>query len=298
MLDRVSPRLKCTSPGNGDLPPRARCSKIAIPRIATIWSGCSRNREQRTSTPHWRRHTARLLAGGGRRRSSARRSCSRPLKFWRPGRTTSAALSLAKKARPLGGFGETNRAVQILRYYAGEAQQPDGEHYPSRHNQTCSTPCGSRSASARSSPPGTSRSRFRPGRSPRRSPSATRSSSNRPATRRSGSALGRSAGRCRVAGRRARSRHRQRGKRRRSAVERSAVVAISFTGSTRSARNCVTSRPNAEPNSNSTRRQEPGHRAGRRRYRSRPAARDPGAMSHRSKMHRHQPRDHRPQPGR
>lgn len=29
------------------------------------------------------------------------------------------------------GVGETNRAVQILRYYAGEAQQPDGEHYPS-----------------------------------------------------------------------------------------------------------------------------------------------------------------------
>ena len=29
------------------------------------------------------------------------------------------------------GIGETNRAVQILRYYAGEAQQPDGEHYPS-----------------------------------------------------------------------------------------------------------------------------------------------------------------------
>lgn len=29
------------------------------------------------------------------------------------------------------GIGETTRAVQILRYYAGEAQQPDGEHYPS-----------------------------------------------------------------------------------------------------------------------------------------------------------------------
>ena len=29
------------------------------------------------------------------------------------------------------GMGETTRAVQILRYYAGEAQQPTGEHYPS-----------------------------------------------------------------------------------------------------------------------------------------------------------------------
>ena len=29
------------------------------------------------------------------------------------------------------GIGETTRAVQILRYYAGEAQQPSGEHYPS-----------------------------------------------------------------------------------------------------------------------------------------------------------------------
>ncbi len=29
------------------------------------------------------------------------------------------------------GIGETTRAVQILRYYAGEAQQPTGEHYPS-----------------------------------------------------------------------------------------------------------------------------------------------------------------------
>ena len=34
------------------------------------------------------------------------------------------------------GIGETNRAVQILRYYAGEAQQPDGEHYPSANNTT------------------------------------------------------------------------------------------------------------------------------------------------------------------
>jgi aldehyde dehydrogenase (NAD+) len=29
------------------------------------------------------------------------------------------------------GIGETTRAVQILRYFAGEAQQPVGEHYPS-----------------------------------------------------------------------------------------------------------------------------------------------------------------------
>jgi alpha-ketoglutaric semialdehyde dehydrogenase len=29
------------------------------------------------------------------------------------------------------GIGETTRAVQILRYFAGEAQQPNGEHYPS-----------------------------------------------------------------------------------------------------------------------------------------------------------------------
>ncbi|MEJ7763062.1 MAG: aldehyde dehydrogenase family protein [Thermomicrobiales bacterium] len=29
------------------------------------------------------------------------------------------------------GIGETTRAAQILRYYAGDAQQPDGEHYPS-----------------------------------------------------------------------------------------------------------------------------------------------------------------------
>ncbi len=34
------------------------------------------------------------------------------------------------------GIGETSRAVQILRYYAGEAQQPTGEHYPSANPAT------------------------------------------------------------------------------------------------------------------------------------------------------------------
>lgn len=34
------------------------------------------------------------------------------------------------------GIGETTRAVQILRYFAGEAQQPSGEHYPSANPQT------------------------------------------------------------------------------------------------------------------------------------------------------------------
>jgi acyl-CoA reductase-like NAD-dependent aldehyde dehydrogenase len=34
------------------------------------------------------------------------------------------------------GIGETGRAIQILRYVAGEIQQPDGEHYPSLNPQT------------------------------------------------------------------------------------------------------------------------------------------------------------------
>ncbi len=34
------------------------------------------------------------------------------------------------------GVGETGRAIQILRYYAGEAQQPNGEHYPSMNPDT------------------------------------------------------------------------------------------------------------------------------------------------------------------
>ena len=34
------------------------------------------------------------------------------------------------------GIGETGRAVQILRYYAGDIQQPDGEHYPSANPDT------------------------------------------------------------------------------------------------------------------------------------------------------------------
>ncbi|MFN8592991.1 MAG: aldehyde dehydrogenase family protein [Thermomicrobiales bacterium] len=34
------------------------------------------------------------------------------------------------------GMGETTRAVQILRYYAGEVQQPSGEHYPSANPLT------------------------------------------------------------------------------------------------------------------------------------------------------------------
>jgi aldehyde dehydrogenase (NAD+) len=34
------------------------------------------------------------------------------------------------------GIGETTRAMQILRYYAGEAQQPTGEHYPSNNPLT------------------------------------------------------------------------------------------------------------------------------------------------------------------
>ena len=33
-------------------------------------------------------------------------------------------------------IGETSRAVAILRYYAGEVQQPDGEHYPSANINT------------------------------------------------------------------------------------------------------------------------------------------------------------------
>ncbi|MCC6704424.1 MAG: aldehyde dehydrogenase family protein, partial [Thermomicrobiales bacterium] len=60
-----------------------------------------------------------------------------------------AAEILASRANDIGreltreegktlkeGIGETNRAVQILRYVAGEIQQPDGEHYPSANNQT------------------------------------------------------------------------------------------------------------------------------------------------------------------
>jgi aldehyde dehydrogenase (NAD+) len=34
------------------------------------------------------------------------------------------------------GLGETGRAVQILRYFAGELHQPDGEHYPSVNPNT------------------------------------------------------------------------------------------------------------------------------------------------------------------
>ena len=34
------------------------------------------------------------------------------------------------------GIGETTRAVQLLRYFAGEAQQPSGEHYPSANPLT------------------------------------------------------------------------------------------------------------------------------------------------------------------
>jgi aldehyde dehydrogenase (NAD+) len=34
------------------------------------------------------------------------------------------------------GLGETGRAVQILRYFAGELHQPDGEHYPSVNPST------------------------------------------------------------------------------------------------------------------------------------------------------------------
>ncbi len=34
------------------------------------------------------------------------------------------------------GVGETGRAVQILRYYAGDTQQPNGEHYPSMNPDT------------------------------------------------------------------------------------------------------------------------------------------------------------------
>jgi alpha-ketoglutaric semialdehyde dehydrogenase len=34
------------------------------------------------------------------------------------------------------GIGETGRAVQILRYFAGEIQQPNGEHYPSANPLT------------------------------------------------------------------------------------------------------------------------------------------------------------------
>jgi aldehyde dehydrogenase (NAD+) len=34
------------------------------------------------------------------------------------------------------GIGETGRAVQVLRYVAGEIQQPSGEHYPSMNPNT------------------------------------------------------------------------------------------------------------------------------------------------------------------
>jgi alpha-ketoglutaric semialdehyde dehydrogenase len=45
-------------------------------------------------------------------------------------------LSLEEGKTLKEGIGETTRAVQILRYYAGEAQQPTGEHYPSMNPAT------------------------------------------------------------------------------------------------------------------------------------------------------------------
>ncbi|CAN5767909.1 aldehyde dehydrogenase family protein [soil metagenome] len=45
-------------------------------------------------------------------------------------------LSLEEGKTLKEGIGETGRAVQILRYFAGEAQQPDGEHYPSANPRT------------------------------------------------------------------------------------------------------------------------------------------------------------------
>ncbi len=45
-------------------------------------------------------------------------------------------LSLEEGKTLKEGIGETGRAVQILRYFAGEAQQPNGEHYPSANPRT------------------------------------------------------------------------------------------------------------------------------------------------------------------
>ncbi|MGI9254558.1 MAG: aldehyde dehydrogenase family protein, partial [Thermomicrobiales bacterium] len=45
-------------------------------------------------------------------------------------------LSLEEGKTIKEGIGETTRAVQILRYFAGEAQQPTGEHYPSMNPAT------------------------------------------------------------------------------------------------------------------------------------------------------------------
>lgn len=69
--------------------------------------------------------------------------------FTRANHLHKAAEILASRANEIGrelsweegktlkeGIGETNRAVQILRYFAGEAQQPSGEHYPSMNPAT------------------------------------------------------------------------------------------------------------------------------------------------------------------
>jgi acyl-CoA reductase-like NAD-dependent aldehyde dehydrogenase len=55
---------------------------------------------------------------------------------WRNTSAIVRANILHKAANILEGIGETTRAVQILRYFAGEAQQPSGEHYPSMNPLT------------------------------------------------------------------------------------------------------------------------------------------------------------------
>ncbi len=63
------------------------------------------------------------------------------------------------------GIGETGRAVQILRYFAGEAQQPHWRALPlGQPTHAALHLAGSAGGRRARSPPGTSRSRFRPGK--------------------------------------------------------------------------------------------------------------------------------------
>src|SRR5919206_480268 len=54
---------------------------------------------------------------------------------WRPA-ASGASMESRNPANRDEGIGVTTRAVQILRYFAGEAQQPTGEHYPSANPLT------------------------------------------------------------------------------------------------------------------------------------------------------------------
>ena len=123
-------RLGITSMGSGFRPNRAGRLRTAIRPIDDL-IGRFAAPARRMSMRRSRRRPRRFRLAG----DVADCAGEHPLQGGRDSRSRGSTRSARDLTREEGktlkeGIGETTRAVQILRYFAGEAQQPTGEHTP------------------------------------------------------------------------------------------------------------------------------------------------------------------------